>query len=78
MGIRFLDEQPQPSKIRFLDEAAAEPQPHYADVPYTSTSAVPLTRERKLSELSPREMVMGAIETPVALAATIAGAPLSS
>ena len=77
MGIRFLDEQPQPSKIRFLDEAAAEPQPHYADVPYTSTSAVPLTRERKLSELSPREMVMGAIETPVALAATIAGAPLS-
>jgi hypothetical protein len=38
---------------------------------------VPLTRERKLSELSPREMVMGAIETPVALAATIAGAPLS-
>ena len=77
MGIRFLDEQPQPSKIRFLDESAAEPQPHYADVPYTSTSAVPLTRERKLSELSPREMVMGAIETPVALAATIAGAPLS-
>jgi hypothetical protein len=77
MGVRFLDEQPQPSKIRFLDEAAAEPQPHYADVPYTSTSAVPLTRERKLSELSPREMVMGAIETPVALAATIAGAPLS-
>ena len=77
MGVRFLDEQPQSSKIRFLDEAAAEPQPHYADVPYTSTSAVPLTRERKLSELSPREMVMGAIETPVALAATIAGAPLS-
>jgi hypothetical protein len=77
MGVRFLDEQPQPSKIRFLDEAAAEPQPHYADVPYTSTSAVPLTRERKLSELSSREMVMGAIETPVALAATIAGAPLS-
>jgi hypothetical protein len=77
MGVRVLDEQPQPSKIRFLDEAAAEPQPHYADVPYTSTSAVPLTRERKLSELSPREMVMGAIETPVALAATIAGAPLS-
>jgi len=77
MGVRFLDEQPQPSKIRFLDEAAAEPQPHYADVPYTSASAVPLTRERKLSELSPREMVMGAIETPVALAATIAGAPLS-
>lgn len=75
MGVRFLDEQPQPSKIRFLDEAAAEPQPHYADVPYTSTSAVPLTRERPLSELSAREMVMGAIETPVALAATIAGAP---
>ena len=56
----------------------AQPEePVYADIPYTSTSAVPLTRERKLSELSPREMVMGAIETPVALAATIAGAPLS-
>jgi hypothetical protein len=60
-----------------LGGTVADQQPHYADVPYTSASAVPLTRERKLSELSPREMVMGAIETPVALAATIAGAPLS-
>jgi len=60
-----------------LGGTMADQQPVYADIPYTSTSAVPLTRERKLSELSPREMVMGAIETPVALAATIAGAPLS-
>lgn len=60
-------------------EPVAEPQqqPVYADIPYTSASMVPLTRERKLTELSPREMIMGAIETPVALAATVAGAPLS-
>lgn len=58
---------------------AAEPQqqPVYADIPYTPASMVPLTRERKLTELSPREMIMGALETPVALAATVAGAPLS-
>ena len=77
MGIRFLDEQQQTGKIRFLDEAAAEQQPVYADIPYTSAPVVPTTRERPLSELSAREMIMGAIETPVALAATIAGAPLS-
>mgnify|MGYP003651747621 CR=1 FL=1 len=57
--------------------AALEQQPVYADIPYTSASMVPTTRERPLSELSAREMIMGAIETPVALAATIAGAPLS-
>lgn len=56
---------------------AAEQQPVYADIPYTSAPMVPTTRERPLSELSAREMIMGAIETPVALAATIAGAPLS-
>jgi hypothetical protein len=77
MGVRFLDEQQQTGKIRFLDEAAAEQQPVYADIPYTSAPVVPTTRERPLSELSAREMIMGAIETPVALAATIAGAPLS-
>lgn len=77
MGIRFLDEQQQTGKIRFLDEAAAEQQPVYADIPYTSAPVVPTTRERPLSELSAREMIMGAIETPAALAATIAGAPLS-
>jgi len=60
-----------------LGGTVAGQQPVYADIPYTSASAVPLTRERPLSELSAREMVMGAIETPVALAATIAGAPLS-
>jgi hypothetical protein len=54
-----------------------EQQPVYADIPYTSAPVVPTTRERPLSELSAREMIMGAIETPVALAATIAGAPLS-
>lgn len=57
--------------------AALEQQPIYADIPYTSAPVVPTTRERPLSELSAREMIMGAIETPVALAATIAGAPLS-
>ncbi len=57
--------------------AALEQQPVYADIPYTSAPVVPTTRERPLSELSAREMIMGAIETPVALAATIAGAPLS-
>lgn len=65
-----------PAANPFAKFAQAE-QPVYADIPYTSESAVPLTRERKISELSPREMVMGALETPVALAATIAGAPLS-
>lgn len=54
-----------------------EQQPVYADIPYTSAPIVPTTRERPLSELSAREMIMGAIETPVALAATIAGAPLA-
>lgn len=77
MGVRFLDEQQQTGKIRFLDETAAEQQPVYADIPYTSAPVVPTTRERPLSELSAREMIMGAIETPVALAATIAGAPLA-
>lgn len=57
--------------------APADQQPVYADIPYTSAPVVPTTRERPLSELSAREMIMGAIETPVALAATIAGAPLS-
>lgn len=57
--------------------AALEQQPVYADIPYTSAPVVPTTRERPLSELSAREMIMGAIETPVALAATIAGAPLA-
>ena len=54
--------------------AFAQPEPHYADVPYTTESAVPLTRERPLSDLSAREMIMGAIETPVAIGATVAGA----
>lgn len=54
-----------------------EQQPVYADIPYTSAPVVPTTRERPLSELPAREMIMGVIETPVALAATIAGAPLS-
>ena len=63
---------------KFAQAAAPEEQqPVYADIPYTSAPVVPTTRERPLSELSAREMIMGAIETPVALAATIAGAPLS-
>lgn len=57
--------------------APAAPQPVYADIPYTTESVVPLTQERPLSSLSPREMVMGAIETPVALGATILGAPIN-
>lgn len=63
---------------KFAQAAAPEEQqPVYADIPYTSAPVVPTTRERPLSELSAREMIMGAIETPVALAATIAGAPLA-
>ena len=62
------------AKNPFAAFAQPEPQPHYADIPYTTESVVPLTRERPLSDLSAREMIMGAIETPVAIGATVAGA----